>query len=60
MSNLEPLSLPEYLKTKYEITFQESWSDLEKEVRARHPEVFAMYYSFEEVRKPKKWWQIWK
>jgi len=44
------MDLPEYLKTKYERTFQESWEDLEKGVRARHPDVFEMLDELEKEK----------
>lgn len=47
---------------KHDRTFGEgSWAEMERGVRARHPEFFAMYDAMEEEpEQERKWWQIWK
>ena len=51
------------LVNEYEMQFGKgSWSQLEGDVRSRHPEFFAMYDAAqeEEPEPQRKWWQFWK
>ena len=51
-----------YLEKRYEEISNEPWSELEKRVRARHPEFFKMLDWLEEIeqQEQRKWWQIWR
>jgi hypothetical protein len=53
-------TFPDYLKTKYEREIGEPWSELEKRVRARHPDFFEMYDALEPISETKRWWEFWK
>lgn len=58
MTNLD--KLPDILKRRYEETFNESWEELEKKVRARNPVFFELYDALPPTVNTKKWKRIWE